>query len=320
MSAQGRISITGRFTLYDVNDVRLTMRSLECTGRKNLYSYCKKMIAAGGDRNLVSPISPDCIDEIDRLCPNFHDVSLEIRKAVALSLRERGAIHIPPILLLGKPGIGKTHYASEISKALGVGFEFFPMSSATAGWLLGGASPMWSESGMGKVAQRLIEYQESNPCMFIDELDKAGNDMKYNPIGALYSLLEEETARAFRDEYIGIPIDTSKVTWFATANEEQYIPSSIRNRMIHFFIREPTRDELTMIAREIYAGITARYPRSGFDPQPDDRVIEKLSEMVPRDIRLALTSAFGSAALAKRRHIIPEDICPIGSSQPRMGF
>lgn len=321
MKAQGRTSVTGRFTLYDMDAVSGVLKSKALPGQEKLHGYCEKMIIAGGDRHLISPVSPDCIDEVDRLCPNFHDVSVEIRKAVALALLEGCAIRIPPILLLGKPGIGKTHYANGISKALGVGLEFFPMSSATAGWIIGGASPMWAESGIGRVARRLIEYQSGNPCMFVDELDKVGNDMKHSPIGALYSLLEEETARFFQDEYIGVPIDASKVTWFATANEERYIPTPIRNRMIPFFIREPNKDEVRMIAREIYDGMVSKYPRSDFDPHPDDRVIEKLSEMVPREMRIALTSAFGSAALAKRRHLITSDIGLVaGSQKPKMGF
>ena len=87
-----------------------------------------------------------------------------------------------------------------------------------------------------------------------------------------------------------------------------------------FSIREPNRDEVRMIAREIYGEMVAKYPRSDFDSQMDDRVIEKLSEMVPRDIRLTLISAFGSAALARRRHLTAEDIRLAGSSKPRMGF
>lgn len=321
MKAQGRTSFAGRFTLYDTDAVRIVLKSKALPGQEKLHGYCKKMIVAGGNRDLISPVSLDCIDEVDRTCPNFREVSHEIRKAVALALLEGGAIRIPPILLLGNPGIGKTHYANEVSNALGIGLEFFPMSSMTAGWIIGGASPMWSESGIGNVARRLIEHPEANPCMFVDELDKVGSDIKHNPIGALYSLLEEETARSFRDEYIGIPIDASRVTWFATANDERDIPPPIRSRMMHFFVREPNQDEMVMIAKEMYADMLLnRHPRSGFDPRLDERVVEKLSRMPPRDMRLSLTSAFGSAALAKRRHLITSDISLVGSSKPRMGF
>jgi ATP-dependent Lon protease len=320
MKPQGRTSIAGCFALYDTDIIRATLKSSSLSGQKNIRPYLRKMLAAGGYRHLISPVNLDCIDEVDRLCPNFHEVSREIRKAVALALMEGCAIRIPPILLLGKPGIGKTHYANEISKALGVGMEFFSMSFITTGWIIGGATPIWEDAGIGNVARRLIEYQAANPFMFLDELDKVGNVKKYNPIGALYTLLEEETACSFRDEYLGIPIDASRVTWVATANEERSIPPPIRSRMMSFSIREPNRDEVRMIAREIYGEMVAKYPRSDFDSQMDDRVIDKLSEMVPRDIRLTLISAFGSAALARRRHLTAEDIRLVGSSKPKMGF
>lgn len=320
MNAQGRTGIAGRFTLYDTDIIKATLKSSSLSGQKNIRPYLRKMLVAGGDRDLISPINLDCIDVVDRLCPNFHDVSLEIRKAVALALMEGCAMRIPPILLLGKPGIGKTHYANEISKALGVGMEFFSMSFITTGWIIGGATPIWEDAGIGNVARRLIEYQAANPFMFLDELDKVGSVKKYNPIGALYTLLEEETAGSFRDEYLGIPIDASRVTWVATANDERYIPPPIRSRMMSFSIREPNRDEMVMIAREVYADMLVKYPRSGFDPQLDERVIEKLSSMPPRDMRLSLTSAFGSAALAKRRNLVTSDIGLIGSSKARMGF
>ncbi|MBL3335783.1 AAA family ATPase, partial [Klebsiella pneumoniae] len=81
---------------------------------------------------------------------------------------------------------GKTHFARQLANVLGTGFEFVSMSSLTAGWILSGASSQWSHAKPGKVAQALVCGDYANPLMVLDEVDKAGGDARYDPMGALY--------------------------------------------------------------------------------------------------------------------------------------
>ena len=69
------------------------------------------------------------------------------------------------------------------------------MSSLTAGWILSGASSQWNNAKPGKVATALIHGEYANPLMVLDEVDKAGGDARYDPMGPLYGLLERDTAR-----------------------------------------------------------------------------------------------------------------------------
>ena len=135
------------------------------------------------------------------------------------------------MLLLGDPGIGKAHFGRRLAQLLSTGFGFVSMSSLTAGWVLSGASSQWKNAKPGKVFDTLLHGDYANPVMVIDEIDKAGSDPQYDPLGALYSLLEHDTAMNFIDEFVEIPIDASSVVWIATANDASRIPEPILNRM-----------------------------------------------------------------------------------------
>src|SRR2546430_16591700 len=105
------------------------------------------------------------------------------------------------------------------------------MSSLTAGWVLTGASAQWHNARPGKIAQTLIEGEYANPVVVLDEVDKAGGDSRYDPIGALYTLLERDTASHFKDEFIDVDMDASQIPGIATANEESEIPDPTLTRI-----------------------------------------------------------------------------------------
>ena len=96
------------------------------------------------------------------------------------------------------------------------------MSSLTAGWILSGASAQWKNAKPGKVFDALVNGDYANPVIVVDEIDKAGGDSQYDPLGSLYTLLEHDTACDFVDEFAEVPIDASDVVWIATANDAQY--------------------------------------------------------------------------------------------------
>ena len=110
----------------------------------------------------------------------------------------------------------------------------------TAGWLLSGSSSQWKGAKPGKVFEALVDGQYANPVMVVDEIDKASADAQYDPLGALYSLLEHDTAQTFIDEFAEVAIDASQVIWIMTANDERGIPEPILNRMNVFEIEAPS--------------------------------------------------------------------------------
>jgi ATP-dependent Lon protease len=253
--------------------------------------------------------------------PNFAEVLDDVKRQLALCEDSRDALEITPLLLLGPPGVGKTHFARALSHLLGTGMGFISMSSMTAGWVLSGASSQWKGARPGKVFETLVDGQYANPVMVVDEIDKAGGEHAYDPLGALYSLLEHDTALAFTDEFAEVPIDASQLIWVATANDARSIPDPILNRMNVYEVQAPDHDAARRIAAKLYHGIRAEHDwGSRFEPQARPEVLDRLAEMAPREMRRAWMTAFGNAKLDHRDHVLPRDLPEPGHKRGSIGF
>ena len=183
------------------------------------------------------------------------------------------------------------------------------MSSLTAGWILSGASSQWKNAKPGKVFDALVNGSYANPVIAVDEIDKAGSDAQYDPLGALYALLEHDTARAFIDEFAEVPIDAGNVIWIATANEAHAIPEPLLNRMNVYEIEPPGAAGARRIAQTIYDEIrTSHAWGRRFPDTLGDDALDVLAATPPRTMRRALLRAFGAARLDGRDAIGPRDI------------
>jgi ATP-dependent Lon protease len=244
----------------------------------------------------------------------------DLKRYLALAVAGNEPMNFTPILLLGEPGIGKTHFARQLANVLGTGFEFVSMSSLTAGWILSGASSQWSHAKPGKVAQALVCGDYANPLVVLDEVDKAGGDARYDPMGALYGLLEQDTARQFKDEFVEVDIDASHIMWVSTANDERSIPEPILSRMNVYTVPRPDHDQACIIARTLYEELVAAHDW-GFAPAAPEDVIDRLAGVPPRDMRKVLLAAFGNAKLAHRDHLLPADLeAGRATRQKKIGF
>ena len=137
----------------------------------------------------------------------------------------RDALEITPMLLLGPPGIGKTHFARELAQLLGTGMGFISMSSLTAGWVLSGASSQWKGARPGKVFETLVDGQYANPVMVVDEIDKAARRARLRPAGrAVQPARARHRRQPSPTNSPKCAIDASQVIWVATANDERAHP------------------------------------------------------------------------------------------------
>jgi ATP-dependent Lon protease len=316
------IPIAGFKDVYDVDAVDRALAELPQGANDALKSTYEKMLKAGGTRLTVKPSGPPAMEHLFDELPNFGAVLEDIRKQIALCASSVDALEITPMLLLGDPGIGKTYFARRISELLGTGFGFVSMSSLTAGWVLSGSSSQWKNAKPGKVFETFLHGQYANPLICVDEIDKAGGDAQYDPLGALYSLLERDTARAFVDEFVELPIDASGVFWVATANDAARIPDPILNRMNVYEIDAPDRAGAMKIAQAIYAEIRNAHDwGKQFPAHPSDAVLDKVAALRPREMRRAILGAFGNAKIDGRHEVEERDIQDArGAKRARIGF
>ena len=293
--------------IYSMTEVGRAREDGAARRNEGLKSWYDRMFELGGSRYIIKPSTTAAVDDLCDASPNFVQVVDDLRKYLALAVAGNEAVQFTPMLLLGAPGLGKTYFAKRLAHVLGTGFEFVSMSSLTAGWVLTGASAQWHNARPGKVAQTLIEGEYANPVVVLDEVDKAGGDSRYDPMGALYTLLERDTASHFKDEFIDVDMDASHILWIATANDESAIPEPILNRMNVYAIDRPDAEGARRIALAVYREILDAH-RWPFPSDPPEGVIERLSAVQPRDMRKLLLDAFGTARLAERDYLVPEDI------------
>ena len=314
-------AIAGFKQVYSTQQVESALDELSPGANEALRSTYEKMIRVGGERFSVKPGRMPDFDGLENELPNFGEVLGDLRKQIALCVETEDPLELSPMLLLGDPGIGKTHFARRLSQLLGTGFGFVSMSSLTAGWVLSGASSQWKNSRTGKVFDTLVHGDYANPVLVVDELDKASAESHYDPLGALYSLLEHETARTFTDEFAEVPLDCSDIVWIATANEAARIPEPILNRMNVYEIDPPDTEGARRIAQSIYREIRDSHGWGRrFPEQLAGAVLDRLAGLAPREMRRALVGAFGNAKLDGRDELRADDLLERSGRRQRIGF
>lgn len=165
--------------------------------------------------------------------PNIARAVEVVRRAAILSRHGGTPLQVPPIVLVGPPGCGKTRYATALAHVLGVTSTTIVGSTITDMGKLIGYHPSWKGAAPGLVAKSLLSCQTSSPVIVVDEAEKiSAIDGLTCPLNALLTAMDPSTAQAYRDGYYDVPMHAGHLIWLLCINDTTGLSEPLLDRCV----------------------------------------------------------------------------------------
>ena len=252
----------------------------------------------GGDMALA-------LSAIASSSPHFAEMLGFVERAARLSELTGAAMRLPPVLLLGEPGLGKTYVSSRLGEALGGVAARIALNAVSDTQLFLGHPTTWRGAKMGVFTRALVECRTASPVIVLDEVDKLTSLWQENAYAPLLTVLEPENAQSARDEYLLIDFNLSAAIVIGTANEVKPIPAPVLDRFMVIEVPPPKPAQLVEVVASITQSVIETY---GGIAMPGKDVVKALARKNPRFVRKIIEVALGFAAKDGRRTLAVADV------------
>jgi len=217
--------------------------------------------------NALTPDNLDLQEARKVLDADHYDLD-KIKDRILESLavaKLKGDVSGQILCFVGPPGVGKTSLGQSIAKALGRKFVRISVGGVRDESELRGHRRTYIGAMPGIVIRAIRDAESRNPVFMIDEIDKMGADWRGDPASAMLEILDPAQNNAFRDHYLDLPFDLSKVLFVCTANQLETIPGPLIDRMDVIQLTGYTEEEKLQIAKRYL--VPKQLEAHGLDPQ-----------------------------------------------------
>lgn len=315
---------TYQHRLYKTIDMQRALKNVSAPDTRMALNDLSVM----GSVRPLAPVPDDFEDRCKELSDEFpnlaHVIEEKILPELAISHFGGRGIKLPTLCIQGSPGVGKTYFASQIAKLFQLPFSRVNLEGAQGNFAITGLDKSYGTHNPGEIVRFLARREGqnfSNGIIAFEELDKACGDRRYSVENALLQVLEETTAKSFKD--LSIPeleLDITSLNFIFTANTLSTVSGPILSRIQAVELPDLSTAQSSKIAALQFSKMVKELNLCAAGLVLDQTALKVLGTISPREQKGVLRSGIGKAILNRRNEVVISSTSMQKEKRGNIGF